>query len=368
MLSKREKVLIAVLGSLLLHALILLLLGLSLRAKAAPVAATDESIKIEITPPEEVPPPEIPPPDLAPTPPAPFVQTHNTNASPPPDHAFESDNNSVAASELPATGLAPVPTQEGKKIPEFNFATTSYTAGDHPAESASSSAQAKPPAQPPAPEQTPPPDPPSTPPPKTAAATPTPEPTPERPVERDEFAMLGPTPTPHPMPKADEDPFDPNLRQPRTEPPRPIPVPRRALPVQPPSNPASSGYQAMTQKAAMSGAITNRGPTASVAALGTPMGRYKKALTDAIGSRWYYYMGQREDVASFGTVKIHFVVDSNGKVRRPQVISNTGNSTLENVSIQAILDANIPPIPPEVSALINSNQMDLDFSFALVDF
>ena len=123
----------------------------------------------------------------------------------------------------------------------------------------------------------------------------------------------------------------------------------------------------MTQPAAMSGGISNKGP-ARVEALGTPMGRYKKAISDAIGSRWYYYMGQREDVASFGTVKIHFIIDSAGHTRSPKVLSNTGNSTLENVSLQAIMDASIPPIPPEVAAIINSNQMDLDFSFALIDY
>ena len=378
MLSKREKVLIAVLGSLLLHLFILFLFGIGLHYTPQLVAKTKEPIRLEIKPREEEP-PELPPTmPLAPTPPPPMVDNKETNEPAPEHPAFESNNNSRASSELAATGTAPVPTQEGKQIPEFTFDTKVATLGEHPAEDAAKAAPAQP-AQPPQPQeeqQQQPPKPEPTPPPeqptekplpkkdRAAKAQPTPAPTPAH--ELNEFAMLGPTPTPHPVPTEEDSMFDPSLRRPLTEPPRPTPAVRHAA-VRPPSEPSNPGYQPMTQKAAMSGGISNKGP-ARVEALGTPMGRYKKAISDAIGSRWYYYIGQREDVASFGTVKIHFVLDSSGTVLRPKVVSNTGNSTLENISLQAVIDATIPPMPPEVAAIINSNQMDMDFSFALVEF
>ena len=36
-------------------------------------------------------------------------------------------------------------------------------------------------------------------------------------------------------------------------------------------------------------------------AVGTPQGRYKKLLEDAIGSRWYYYTAAKIDLISIGT-------------------------------------------------------------------
>lgn len=383
MLSKREKVLIAVLGSLLLHLFILLLFGIGLHFKPDVVAASNEPLKLEIKPPEEEPLPSLPPTmAMAPTPP-PMVNNQKSDEPPPDNPAFQSNENSKASSELPATGSAPVPTQDGKQIPEFTFDTKNYTLGDRPAEDASASAQAQPPAQPPQPQDkpqptpTPPPaketPPPAkeTPPPKpkkerTPKAEPTPVPTPEIKRELDEFAMLGPTPTPHPEPSFEDNQFDPTRREPMTEPPRPTPAVRRPPAARAPSRAAMPGYQPQTQKALLSGSLSNKGP-ASVAALGTPMGRYQKAVFDAVGSRWYYYIDQRMDVASFGRVKIHFTIDKTGAVLQPTVVSHSGNSTLESASLQAIMDATIPPMPPEVSAIIQSNQMDLEIEFNLLD-
>ncbi len=382
MLSKREKVLIAVLGSLLLHLFILLLFGIGLQFQppARAIAARDQPIQLEIPPPEDEP-PAMPAMPATATPPPPMVHNKENNEPAPDNPAFESNANSQASSDQAATGDAPVPTQEGKQVPEYTFDTHQATLGERPVEEAVNAAQSQPPAQPPQSQATPPPaetpepTPQDTPPPrprKDRKTPPTPAPTPEPLIERDEFAMLGPTPTPHPEPKEEDNQFNPSMRQPVTEPPRPTPAVRRPMSPQPPSQqqpprPANPGYQPMTQKAAMSGSISNKGPS-SVAALGTPMGRYHKAVSDAIGSRWYFLVDQHQDVTSFGTVKIHFVIDKSGAVLRPRVISNSGNSTLEGVSLQAITDAEIPPIPPEVAALINSNQMDLDFSFALVAY
>jgi outer membrane biosynthesis protein TonB len=384
MLSKREKVLIAVLGSLLLHLFILLLFGLSLHFKPdAPVAASNDPIELQIEPKEEEPQPTLPPTmAMAPTPAPPMVNNKESDEPPPTDPAFQSNANSKANSELPPTNSAPVPTQKGKDIPEFTFDTQNYTLGEKPAVNASAPAQARPPAQPPQPpdqpqptpapqptpppaKETPPPKPKNERPPKTE---PTPVPTPEIKRELDEFAMLGPTPTPHPAQSFDDNQFDPTRREPMTEPPRPTPAVRRPPSLRPPSQPSAPGYQPQTQKAALSGSasISNKGP-ASVAALGTPMGRYQKAIFDAVGSRWYYYIDQRMDVASFGRVKIHFTVDKSGAILQPKVLSHSGNSTLEGTSLQAIMEATIPPMPPEVSSIIQGNQMELEVEFNLLD-
>ena len=68
-------------------------------------------------------------------------------------------------------------------------------------------------------------------------------------------------------------------------------------------------------KRAFPAASTNRGPS-SVNAVGTPLGRYQKAVSDAIGSRWYYYMTEKRDLISIGTTaNLQAEVDAQGRVQ-----------------------------------------------------
>ena len=84
-----------------------------------------------------------------------------------------------------------------------------------------------------------------------------------------------------------------------TETPTPTPEP-----IQTPSPPASS-YRDFQQKTVIRGGINNRGRSA-LNAVGTPQGRYKKLLEDAIGSRWYYYTAAKIDLISIGTTSSDF--------------------------------------------------------------
>src|SRR4029450_3266414 len=174
--------------------------------------------------------------DLSPVPLAPknsaFIQTDESkkSAEPPKEKTFESNATSIAASELPATGEAPLPSQTGKDRPFVDLETHSYSLqmnGAQPQPSA-------------APQENPTP---------SAAPQPTLQPAPLTAAEQ--FAMLTARPTPAAKP----------------------------------STAAASAYRAMKDRTRISGRITNRG-VSSVNALGTPLGRYMKFLVDAIGSRW----------------------------------------------------------------------------------
>jgi TonB family protein len=105
---------------------------------------------------------------------------------------------------------------------------------------------------------------------------------------------------------------------------------------------------------------------AAVASLATPLGRYRKAISDAIGSNWYYYIGPRMDMFSYGTVTVIFLVDRNGKVRNPRIISNTSNESFEIVTLESILSAEIPPIPPDVLPALEGGQIEIDFTFSII--
>jgi outer membrane biosynthesis protein TonB len=112
----------------------------------------------------------------------------------------------------------------------------------------------------------------------------------------------------------------------------------------------------------MEGNLSTRGRS-SVAAAGTPQGRFQKAVEDAVGSRWYYYVQARADLINIGTVQISFAVTPDGHVQHPRVLSNTSNETLANSSLQSILDARIPPMPPELAPLVPGGGLEFTFSF-----
>ena len=267
---------------------------------------------------------------IAPVPPKPvapqFVQTTPQANAPEPvkNAAFESDNNTRAASNAPATGSEPLPSVAGKDIPGMDFENKNYTAGSKP-QAAAPAAQ---PVQPPQP---------------TPAPAATPEPTPPQPSTLALLEMPKAKPTPSASPQ-----------QAKKAVPRPQTPP-----------PAASGFQPETRVTRIKGTISNRGRP-SVDAVATPLGRYKKMVSDAIGSRWYYYVNDQIGLLNIGTVDIRFTVMPDGKVKSVQVLRNSSNESFASVSISAILKAEIPPIPTEVSKLLENGRIEIDYTFTIL--
>jgi outer membrane biosynthesis protein TonB len=253
--------------------------------------------------------------DLSPVPLAPknsaFMETDESkkSAEPPKEKTFESNANSIAASELPATGEAPLPSQTGKDRPFVDLETHAYslqTNGAQPQPSA-------------APQETPAP---------SAVPQPTLQPAPISAAEQ--FAILTARPTP-------------------------------AVKL---STAAASAYRPYKDRTRISGRITNRG-VSSVNALGTPLGRYMKFLLDAVGSRWYTYLDQRIDLISIGTTRVVFTVDRSGEVKNLKVVENTANEALANVCIQSIQEAQLPPMPDDLAATLPAEGLDMDIPFTI---
>ena len=111
--------------------------------------------------------------------------------------------------------------------------------------------------------------------------------------------------------------------------------------------PSAPGYQAQNEQTKIEGNISNRGRP-GVDAVGTPLGRYQKALAAAIGSRWNYYVMRNMDLITVGSVQVRFYVSREGRAVNVTVRDSTSNTAFENFCVQAITAAEIPPIPPEV--------------------
>jgi outer membrane biosynthesis protein TonB len=264
----------------------------------------------------------------------------------PKEQTFESNANSIAASKLPATGDAPLPTQDGKERPAVNLETHDYslpTDGSKPQPEPQSTV---------APESKPTPPVMASPKPKASEAPLTkPTAAPATTPEPEQLAMLKSTPPP-PINAPDE-----------TEPPPPdVAASTPAAAPRPKPELAASDYQAQKEETRITGRLTNRGPS-SVNAVGTPLGRYQKAVSDAIGSRWYYHMKKKMDLVSIGTARIEAEVDAQGHVQKLRVASNNANEAFANICLQSFQEARIPPIPPDLIATLPEGRMSVDFSF-----
>jgi len=243
-----------------------------------------------------------------------FMETDESkrSAEPPKEKTFESNANSIAASGLPATGEAPLPSQQGKDRPFVDLETHAYTPemkGAMPQPSAAPQEKAKP------------------------ADTPQPTPQPAPLTAAEQFAMLTARPTPAVEPSA--------------------------APARP-----RSAYRSLKDRTRISGRITNRG-LSSVNALGTPLGRYQKFLLDAIGSRWYAFLDRKMDLISIGTTRVVFVVDRSGRVKSLNVVENTANEALANVCIQSIQEAQLPPMPDDLAATLPAEGLEMDIPFTI---
>lgn len=316
-MSNRKKVTLAVVGSVLLH--LLIILSVSGLNAVWPQTETAEA-KPEAEPPQltllDTPPPQQQERQ--------YVRTNEDQKTDqnPVDSMFESDKDTAAASEQEAKGQAPLPTQDGKEIPDLAFRNEDYsldTQGNQFSEKPSiAQSQLE------APTPTP-----------TVAPTPTPTP-----PKEEELAMLRPEPTPAPTP--------PPPSQSKTQ--KPQTAPRTA-------------YRQQSILNRMQGNITNRGRS-SVAAIGTPWGRFQKAVQDAIGSRWYYYVSQRSgNMITPDTVQVKFYVRPDGKVEEPRILGAPANQTLASCSLQSVIDAKIPPMPEELVSLVPQDGMEFTFSF-----
>ena len=302
--QEARKVLWAFLAALLIHLVVAYSLATwgGIFSPALPVSEKP----VELTIVDLSTPPPIAPKNSA------FMETDESkqSAEQPKEKTFESNANSIGASQLPATGGIPVPSQQGKDRPVVDLETHQYSLGNE-------GAQPRPSA---APQESP----------KPSEA---PQPTPIS--EAGQFAMLRSTPTPAVRPSA----------------------------VRTPEQPRSS-YRAQKEQTRLSGSITNRGAS-SVNALGTPLGRYQKILYDSVGSRWYYYVAKQGDLVSIGTLRLVFSVDRSGRVTNLKIVENTSNESFANVCLQSVLEMQLPPIPEDLANSLPSEGLDAEMSFTM---
>ena len=232
-----------------------------------------------------------------------FIETDESKKAPEPkDKTFESNANSIGASELATAGQMPLPSQTGKDQPLMDFENQQYSL-----DSKGAQAQQKPASQ-------------------QKAAQPAQQPEPITAAEQ--FALL-------------------------------TQKSAAALDAAAATSQAQSAYRRQKQRTNIAGNITTRG-ISSVNALGTPLGRYQKIVADSIGSRWYTYVEQKRDLINIGTLRLSFVVDPSGRVKDLKVTENSSNEAFASVCVQSVLEAHLPPIPEDVVNTLPPEGLEVD--------
>ncbi len=297
--KEARKILWALLAALAIHLLIGYGLAVFGGMLSTPFSVSEEEKPVELTFMDLATP--------APTKNTMFVQNDESKQTEQPkEKTFESNANSIAASEQAAAGSMPLPSQDGSERTKLDF-------NSQAASLAQQGAQAQPSVAP------------------QESATPQPSVQPTPMTKSEEFAMLTSRPTPRPTVAS-------------------TPQQQR------------SSYQPLKERTRLAGSITNRG-TSAVNAVGTPLGRYQKTLFDAIGSHWYAYIEQKADLVSLGTTRVSFWVDRSGRVKNLKVLSNDSNEAFANVCLQAILDSKLPPIPEDVAGALPPEGLESEIAF-----
>ena len=68
---------------------------------------------------------------------------------------------------------------------------------------------------------------------------------------------------------------------------------------------------------------------------------------------------------SIGTVSVSFKVTGSGKVTGLHVVSSNSNESLTDCSLRSIMDAKLPPIPPDVTKTLQDGSLEIDYSFTI---
>ncbi|MBB5035440.1 energy transducer TonB [Prosthecobacter vanneervenii] len=415
--SSNNNLRIAITGTIVVHALLFVLLAWLFAQESAHKLwkqAHQPPKEKEVTlifpeqlmpPPEPVKPKPPPPPTPPPRKPEVYMRTsQNQEAdSAPKNPSFIADRNTKASTRMapPPDGTEPLPTMNGLKIPTRELADRDHHDGDLKDDARPKSPERSIPMLQPQPPQPPAPEAPRTEmkPQQTASQFQPAKPAPQQiakakpddtpltkmmeeadkelakvdknllPIEvkKPDAMQKKPDAPPTTDPKAEPAPTPkPEMAQqspPESMPQKPVP---KALPVlddevitRTTPNQAPNSFTPFTRRSQTKGTISTRGTEDSVDAEATPKGRYIRQVTGQVEKKWHVYRLLRRDGVTYGSLQVVFFVNKQGKVEDLRIVNDKdSNPILTGFTLQAIRDADIPPMPADVIPSLPMNDQE----------
>lgn len=147
----------------------------------------------------------------------------------------------------------------------------------------------------------------------------------------------------------------PQLAEPKDMPPQPA-APKREM----------ENFSPFTERAKTKGTISNKGEDA-VDAEATPMGKFMSRVTGAVEKKWHLLRQQNADAVSFGVLKVRFYVNREGKPEDISFIERANNPRMEDFTLEAILKADIPPIPKDLLPMLEKERFPVEYDIIIHD-
>jgi hypothetical protein len=126
----------------------------------------------------------------------------------------------------------------------------------------------------------------------------------------------------------------------------------------------AKGFSPEERQNVINGSLAKEGADA-VDAIGTPMGKYKKAVRDLISAKWHEYRQKNADFVTWGILKLEFSVDAAGRVHDLQITKNEANAMLAEFSLRAIREAKLPPMPAEVAESVGAKGLVIQYDIII---
>ena len=120
----------------------------------------------------------------------------------------------------------------------------------------------------------------------------------------------------------------------------------------------SPGFRPETRATSIRGTISNRG-RASVAAVASPLGRYKARVSGEIEKLWHRFRQDKAEFVVYGNIRLEFKVDRYGKPQNLKILENDANAIMVDFTLSAILEANIPPMPEEILDILDDETLEV---------
>jgi hypothetical protein len=311
--------------------------------------------------------PEAPAPPPSATSPK-FARTSADQTAPPPETApFIGERNTQATSDrTPNQAAPPLPSQAGiePKSPQDLETTQS----DYQDGKLTSEPSATPPSPQPSPPMPPPPEPSTAEAPSNSPKTETPgkdairatPPPPERllsgPSPVDVPVAKKPEESNTPKPTAEKRPPDGKSQDNDTPP---------TKPTQPATAKSSTepGFRGNQRKTAIVGSISRTGRSALNVA-DSPLGRYQAQISRAVEQEWQRNCVRHRDFITPGFLTVRFFVETNGTVRTVRFVGEMETGEVQKgFTLNAIRDADIPPMPAALKKEFEKEALELIFNF-----
>ena len=125
-------------------------------------------------------------------------------------------------------------------------------------------------------------------------------------------------------------------------------------------------FSPLTRKSSVKGTITANGGS-SVNAEEAPLGRFRNSVTSTIEKKWNEYRLKHAGAVTSCFLKLHFYVNRSGHVEQPEFIEKSGDSLVQDFTLEAILAAELPPIPKDLLPLLEDDRIPFEYSIIIND-